>query len=109
MRAHLVVVSRPSLAFSAHLVETQEPVGIEGRSPEFAVQAFDEGVVGRLAGGSSTWIAWPGIRGYGAAVSICERGSLARQLQYVVRYQFIYRRRDDAAVVRGMRKCSPRS
>src|SRR5207247_1890356 len=47
---HLVVVSTPSLAFSACLVEAEEPIGLQALSPKLAVQAFDECVVGRLAG-----------------------------------------------------------
>ena len=50
VRAHLVVVSTPSLAFSSRLVEAEEPVGVQALRTELAVQAFDEGVVGRLAG-----------------------------------------------------------
>jgi hypothetical protein len=49
VRAHLIVVSTPSLAFSSCLVEAQEPVGVQALGPEFAVQALDEGVVGRFA------------------------------------------------------------
>ena len=49
VRAHLVVVSTPSLAFSPCLVEAQEPVGVQALRPEFAVQAFDEGIVRRFA------------------------------------------------------------
>src|SRR5438046_8451844 len=50
VRSHLVVVSTPSLAFSACLVEAEEPIGVQALSPKLAVQAFDECVVGRLAG-----------------------------------------------------------
>lgn len=46
---HLIVVSAPSLAFCARFVEAQEPVGVQAFGPELAVEAFDEGVVGRLA------------------------------------------------------------
>src|SRR5204862_1313287 len=50
VRSDLVVVSTPSLAFSACLVEAEEPIGVQALSPKLAVQAFDECVVGRLAG-----------------------------------------------------------
>ena len=50
MRTDLVVVSTPSLAFSACLVEAEEPVGVQALGAELAVQALDEGVVDRLAG-----------------------------------------------------------
>ena len=50
VRAYLVVVSAPSLAFLARFVEAQKPVGIEALCAELAVQRFDEGVVGWLAG-----------------------------------------------------------
>src|SRR6185437_7011972 len=49
VRAHLIVVSTPSLAFSPRLVEAQEPVGVQALGAELAVQALDESVVGRLA------------------------------------------------------------
>ena len=48
MTAHLIVVSTLSLAFSSCFVEAQELVGVQALRSEFAVQAFDEGVVGRL-------------------------------------------------------------
>src|SRR5438105_15406109 len=50
VRSHLVVVSTPSLAFSACLVEAEEPIGVQALSSKLAVQAFDECIVGRLAG-----------------------------------------------------------
>ena len=50
VRAHLVVVSTPSLAFSPRLVEAEEPVGVETLGAAFPVQAFDEGIVCRLTG-----------------------------------------------------------
>ena len=39
MRPDRVVVSTPSLAFSACLVEAQEPVGVQAFGSELAVQA----------------------------------------------------------------------
>src|SRR5215469_6400125 len=45
-----IVVSTPSLAFSAHLVDAEEPVRVQALGAELAVQAFDEGIVGRFAG-----------------------------------------------------------
>jgi len=70
MRAHLVVVSTPSLAFSARLVEAEEPVRVEALGAELAVQAFDESIVGWLAGihparaaGRCTWADQPVIAG----------------------------------------------
>lgn len=45
-----IQVSTPSLAFLARLVEAEEPVGVQAFGAELAVQAFDECVVGRLAG-----------------------------------------------------------
>jgi hypothetical protein len=50
MRSDLVVVSTPSLAFSGRFVEGHEPVRIEALGAELAVQALDEGIVGRFAG-----------------------------------------------------------
>src|SRR5947209_5515508 len=50
VRAHLIVVSTPSLAFSPRLVEAEEPVGVQALGPELAVQAFDEGIIGRFTG-----------------------------------------------------------
>src|SRR5579863_205154 len=50
VRSDLIVVSTPSLAFSPRFVEAQEPVGIAAFGAELAVQAFDESVVGWLAG-----------------------------------------------------------
>ena len=49
VRSDLVVVSTPSLAFLARLVEAEEPAGVQALGAELAVQAFDEGIVGRLA------------------------------------------------------------
>src|SRR5580704_16020760 len=49
VRAHLVVVSTPSLAFPACLVEAQEPVGVQALRTELAVEALDEGIIRRLA------------------------------------------------------------
>src|ERR1700722_13834812 len=46
---YLVVVSTPSLAFSACVVEAHEPVGIQAFGAELAVERFDKGVVGRFA------------------------------------------------------------
>src|SRR5665213_1333145 len=46
---HLIVVSTPSLAFSACFVETEEPIRIQTFRSELAVQRFDEGIVGRFA------------------------------------------------------------
>jgi len=39
---HLIVVSTPSLAFSARLVEALEPIRVQALCAELAVQAFDE-------------------------------------------------------------------
>jgi len=50
VRAHLVVVSTPSLAFSPRLVEAEEPVGVQAFRSELAVQAFDERIIRWLAG-----------------------------------------------------------
>jgi len=50
VRSDLVVALTPSLAFSARFVEAEEPVHVQTFSAELAVQAFDEGVVRRLAG-----------------------------------------------------------
>src|SRR5579864_5170548 len=50
VRSDLVVVSTPSLAFSARFVEAEEPVHVQTLSAELAVQAFDEGIVRRLTG-----------------------------------------------------------
>ena len=49
VRSNFVVVSTPSLAFSLRLVEAQEPVGVQTFNPELAVEAFDVGIIGRLA------------------------------------------------------------
>ena len=46
---HLVVVSTPSLAFSPRVVEAHGPVRVEAFCPEFAVERFDEGIVGRFS------------------------------------------------------------
>src|SRR5450432_856900 len=46
---HLVVVSTPSLAFCTGLVEADEPICIQTFGAEFAVEGFDEGIVGRFA------------------------------------------------------------
>jgi len=46
---HRVVVSTPSLAFCAGVVETQEPVGVQAFRSELAVERLDEGIVGRFA------------------------------------------------------------
>ena len=52
VRSLLVVVSTPSLAFSARIVEAHEPMRIQAFRPELAVEGFDEGIVG--------WLAWAG-------------------------------------------------
>src|SRR5260221_3676763 len=46
---HLVVVSTPSLAFCARLVERKEPIRVQTFGSELAVERFDEGVVGRFS------------------------------------------------------------
>ena len=43
---NLVIVSTPSLAFLARLVEALEPVGVQTLGPKLPIQVFDEGVVG---------------------------------------------------------------
>jgi hypothetical protein len=48
--SHLIVVYAPSLAFSDRVVEAHEPVLVQAFRLEFAVERFNEGVVGRLAG-----------------------------------------------------------
>jgi hypothetical protein len=50
VRSFLVVVSTPSLAFSARIVEAHEPVRVEALCSELAVERFDERIVGRLPG-----------------------------------------------------------
>ncbi len=45
----LVIVSTPSLHFFARVVKRHEPVGVQALRPELAVEAFDEGVIRRLA------------------------------------------------------------
>ena len=49
VRTHLVVVSMPSLAFCARLVEAEEPVRVQALRSELAVERFDERVVGSIA------------------------------------------------------------
>jgi hypothetical protein len=49
VRAYLVLVSMPSLAFFARLAEGHEAAGVEALGAELAVQAFDESVICRLA------------------------------------------------------------
>jgi hypothetical protein len=50
LRSDLVVVSlRQASAFSPRLVEAEEPVGVQALGSELAIQAFDEGIVDRLA------------------------------------------------------------
>jgi hypothetical protein len=50
VRAHLIVLSTPSLAFlSPRLVEAEEPGGVPTPRSELAVQALDVRVLGRLA------------------------------------------------------------
>ena len=44
-----VVVSMPSVAFSAGVVEGQEPGGVQAFSPDLAVEGLGEGVVSGLA------------------------------------------------------------
>src|ERR1700741_5276838 len=46
----LVVVSTPSLAFPPRFVEAHETMRVEALGAELAVQALDEGIVGRVAG-----------------------------------------------------------
>ena len=50
VRSFLIVVSTPSLAFSARIVEAHEPVRVEAFPSELAVEGFDERIVGGLAG-----------------------------------------------------------
>ena len=45
-----MVVSAPRLAFPGRVVEAHEPVGVQAFRLELAVQAFDDGVIGWLAG-----------------------------------------------------------
>ena len=45
---NLVLVSKPSLAFSTRLIEAQEPVRVQALRPKLPVEAFDDGVVRRL-------------------------------------------------------------
>ena len=49
MRSLLVVVSTPSLAFSARIVEAHEPMRVQAFRSEFAIERLDEGVVSGLA------------------------------------------------------------
>jgi len=49
MGSHFVLVSSPSLAFSARVVEAHEPMLVQAFRPELAVEAFDERIVGPLA------------------------------------------------------------
>ena len=49
MRSLLVVVSTPSLAFSARIVEAHEPMRVQTFRSEFAIERLDEGVVSGLA------------------------------------------------------------
>jgi len=44
-----VVVSTPSLAFSAGVVEGEEPSRVQAFGPDLAVEGLGEGVVRRLA------------------------------------------------------------
>ena len=46
----LVVVSTPSLQLYLRVGKSQEPVRVQALRPEPAVERFDEGIVGRLAG-----------------------------------------------------------
>src|SRR6516164_3348208 len=50
MRANLVLVSTPSLAFSPRLVEAEKPVSVQTFGSQLAVRAFNKCVVGRFAG-----------------------------------------------------------
>lgn len=45
----LVVVSTPSIAFSAGVVEGQEPGGVQAFSPDLTVEGLGEGIVSGLA------------------------------------------------------------
>jgi hypothetical protein len=47
---YVVVVSTPILHFRTRVVKAQKPVCIQTLEPEFAIEGFDEAVVGRLAG-----------------------------------------------------------
>jgi len=51
MRTYLVIVSTPSLAFPARFVEAEKLVSVQAFGSELAVQAFNKGVVSRLARG----------------------------------------------------------
>ena len=50
MGTHLIVVSMPSLAFSARFVEASEPICVQAFGAELAIEVFDAGVIGRLPG-----------------------------------------------------------
>ena len=50
MGPDLVVVLTPIFYFSPGIVKAHEPVGVEAFGAELAVEGFDEGIVGRLAG-----------------------------------------------------------
>lgn len=45
-----VVVSAPSLQLTPGIVKAHEPMRVQALRPELAVEAFDEGVIGRFAG-----------------------------------------------------------
>ena len=50
MGPDLVVVSAPNLQLFGRIRKRQKPVGVQALGPEAAVEGFNEGVVGRLAG-----------------------------------------------------------
>ena len=50
MGPDLVVVLTPIFYFSPGIVKAHEPVGVEAFAAELAVEGFDEGIIGRLAG-----------------------------------------------------------
>jgi len=50
MRPDFVVVSSPAFNGPSCIVEVTEPVKVQALVPEFAVEAFYEGILGRLPG-----------------------------------------------------------
>lgn len=50
MGPNLVIVLTPIFYFSPGIVKAHEPVGTQSFAAELAVEGFDEGIIGRLAG-----------------------------------------------------------